>query len=85
MDDVTRSKTILKIDVIEQLKPEKEGMTLNEGYSYDVNGPLPQLADSIAKMAIQMDKDPDFGINGGDAFLMLIGQFYNSLKSEGGE
>jgi len=84
MNETIRSKTILKIDVLEQLEQHEEGFALNEGYEFEVDGALPQLADGIAKMAVEMDKNKDFGINGGDAFLMLITQFYNRLKSEEG-
>lgn len=83
MTEHTRTTTILKIEALENLEPTEDGMDLNEGYSYEVQGSLPQLADSLAKMAIEMDKDLDLGDNAGGAFVALITQYYEMLK--GGE
>ena len=82
MDPVTRTNTILNIKVVEKLIPEEEGVNLNEGYEYDVNGTIPQLADGIAKMAIEMDKQPDLGDKAGGAFLSLVEQYYLKLNSQ---
>ena len=82
MDPVTRTNTILNIKVVEKLIPEEEGVNLNEGYEYDVNGTIPQLADGIAKMAIEMDKQPDLGDKAGGAFLALVDQYYLKLNSQ---
>ena len=82
MDPVTRTNTILNIKVIEKLTPDDEGVNLNEGYEYDVNGTIPQLADGIAKMAIEMDKQPDLGDKAGGAFLALVEQYYLKLNSQ---
>ena len=82
MDPVTRTNTILNIKVVEKLIPEEDGVNLNEGYEYDVNGTIPQLADGIAKMAIEMDKQPDLGDKAGGAFLALIEQYYLKLNSQ---
>lgn len=82
MDPVTRTNTILNIKVVEKLIPEEEGVNLNEGYEYDVNGTIPQLADGIAKMAIEMDKQPDLGDKAGGAFLALVEQYYLKLNSQ---
>ena len=84
-DEVSiRVSTILKIEVLEQLTPSEDGVELNEGYQFEVNGPIPQLADGIAKMALEMDKEPTLGNKGGGAFLALITEYYNLLK-EGGK
>lgn len=79
-----RTATILKIDVLEQLTPVKEGMELNEGYQFELDGSIPQVADGIAKMAFEMDRDNDFGIKGGGAFIALIAEYYKKLV-EGGK
>jgi hypothetical protein len=79
--DQTRKKRILEIDTLETLIPKEEGMELNEGYVYQVEGSIPQLADAIAKLAIEMDKSPDLGEQGGGSFIALISQFYEKLKS----
>ena len=73
---------VLNIKVIEKLTPDDEGVNLNEGYEYDVNGTIPQLADGIAKMAIEMDKQPDLGDKAGGAFLALVEQYYLKLNSQ---
>ena len=80
MEPVDRTKTILTINVIEKLTAEEDGIDLNEGYEYEINGSLPQLADGIAKMLIEMDKQEDMGENAGGAFLNLIQQYY--LKAQ---
>lgn len=80
-----REVNILSINTIETLTPTEEGMELNEGYTFSVNGSLPQLADGIAKMAIEMDKDSELGTNFGGAFLALVKQYYDQLSLEGGE
>ena len=82
-EDRTRLKQICIIHSVETLTPTEEGIELNEGYSYEVDGSLPQLADSIAKLAIELDKEKEtFGDNGGNLFIKLIVEFYNNLKEE---
>lgn len=69
-----RTKTILVIRSLEQLNPTKKGLELNVGYEFDVDGPLPEVADGIAKMAKELDKmQPN---NAGAYFIELINQFY---------
>lgn len=69
-----RTKTILVVRSLEQLNPTKKGLELNVGYEFDVDGPLPEVADGIAKMAKELDKmQPD---NAGAYFIELIRQFY---------
>lgn len=80
VETVTRTKLILEVRAVENLDPTEEGMELNEGYQYEVNGSLPQLADGIAKMAIEMNKDSDLGENAGGVFLELITQYYRKLQ-----
>ena len=82
MEPVNRTSEILKISVLETLKPEEEGIELNEGYTYEVNGSIPQLADGLAKMAVEMDKQPDLGDKAGGAFLALVQQYYIKLNSQ---
>lgn len=78
-----RVATILKIEVLEKLESEKDGVELNEGYQFEVDGPIPQLADAIAKMAFEMDKEETLGNKGGGAFLALVAEYYKNL-TEGG-
>ena len=77
MEPINRTKTILNIKVVEKLIPDEDGLNLNEGYEYEVDGALPQLADGIAKMLIELDKDETLGDHAGGAFLTLIQQYYS--------
>lgn len=78
---VTRKLQILKITALEILDPSEAGVELNEGYEFEVNGAIPQLADGIAKMLFEMDRDIEsFGSDAGGAFLALIQQYYEMLK-----
>lgn len=80
---VERTNTILTIKAIEQLNPGEDGVELNEGYQFIVNGPIPQLADGLAKMIFEMNQQEDLGQGAGEGFLSLIVQYYERLK--GGE
>ena len=81
MDPISRTKTILEVKVIEKLTPEDDGVDLNEGYEYNLNGSIPQVADGLAKMFIEMDKQTDMGQDAGGAVLNLIQQYYLKLKA----
>ncbi len=85
--DLNVKKTsILTMEALVELNSEKDGMTVNEGYEYEVNGSIPQLADGIAKLAIEIDKQvEEFGENGGKLFLGLIMEYYAANKEQGGE
>lgn len=69
-----RTKTILVVKSLEVLEPKEEGMELNVGYEFEVDGPLPEVADGIAKMAKELDKMQ--GESAGAYFVELIRQFY---------
>lgn len=73
---------ILKIERKRDLSvtEDEQGMELNEGYEYTVNGAIPEIADGIAKLAIEMDKMTDLGERAGGYFLVLIGEYYNKNK-----
>lgn len=77
-----RTKNILVIKAREALDPTEEGVELNGGYEYDMNGAIPEIADGIAKMAIEMDGMKEFGENAGEYFLHLISEYYAWLKSK---
>lgn len=77
-----RNIEILTVTSIETLTAIEEGVELTEGYTYDVHGSIPQLADSIAKLAIEFDKE--FGDGAGSAFLALMHQYYETNKEKGG-
>ena len=56
---------------------------LNEGYDFEVDAPIAEIADGLAKMAIEMDKMTELGEEAGGAFIQLVAEFYKKLK--GGE
>lgn len=67
------------------VKPDDNSkVELNEGYEFETNAPIPEIADGLAKMAIEMDKMTELGENAGTMFLTLIAEFYKKLK-EGGD
>lgn len=82
LDEATRNKTILQIKAINAIDTQEDGVYLNEGYEFEVHGAIPQLADALAKMFIEMNKDPEFGDNGGDNFITLLTQYYQRAKGE---
>lgn len=82
---VDRNKLILQVEAKETLIPGNEGVFLNEGYSYELDGSIPQIADSIAKLAIQLDLDTTLGDNAGQMFINLIEQYYIKTTQEAKE
>lgn len=79
---MTRAKVILEIKALELLDEVDDGIELNEGYEFTVNGSIPQLADGVAKLALAMNEQVDMGENAGEAFLSLILEYYNYEKKE---
>lgn len=66
-----------KIEVTE----EADGVMINEGYDFKVNGAIPQLADAIAKLALELPKN-GLGENSDDGFIQYINLFYSQLKNQ---
>ena len=66
----------------EQAEDDDSKVELNEGYEFETDAPIPEIADGLAKMAIEMDKMEELGENGGLGFITLITEFYNKLKNE---
>lgn len=79
---MTRAKVILEVKALELLDEVDDGIELNEGYEFTVNGSIPQIADGIAKLALAMNEQVDMGKNAGEAFLSLILEYYNYEKKE---
>lgn len=73
------SKTILVIKTKPIFKATKKGAQLNDGYEFEVNGALPEIADGIAKFAFELEKN-GFGKNSGPYFVSLISDYFNRLK-----
>lgn len=82
IDGQIRDRQILRIVARRAIEPNNDGVSLNEGYDYEVDGALPQLADALAKMLLEMNKDKSFGENAGSMFLTLLTEYYNRLKEE---
>lgn len=78
--EAIRLRTLLVIHVQEKLSVDKKGLELNEGYQFEVDGALPELADGIAKMALELEKN-GFGERSGEYFLSLINEYYKRLKA----
>lgn len=66
-----------KIEVTEKA----DGVMINEGYDFKVNGAIPQLADAIAKLALELPKQ-GLGENSDDGFIHYINLFYSQLKNQ---
>lgn len=82
MEKTVREKQILVISSINTLQDDTEDknkVTLNEGYSFEVNSAIPELADAIAKLAKEMPGN-GFGENSDTAFISLIQEYFNKLK-----
>jgi len=74
-----RSKTILSIRTKPIMKKSKKGLTLNDGYEFDVDGALPEIADGIAKFAKELPKN-GFGEASDTYFITLIQEYFKKLK-----
>lgn len=82
-DNKLEAKTILVIKSRPKLSVDEEsddGLELNEGYEFEVNAALPELADAIAKFAIELPKN-DFGEGSDTFFLSMITEYYKKLIS----
>lgn len=77
-EDMLKSKTILVIKTKPVLKAENKGISLNDGYEFEVNGALPEIADGIAKFAKELEPN-GFGPNSGRYFVGLIQQYFDKL------
>lgn len=71
-------RLILSIKTRPLFKAEGKGLCLNEGYEFEVNGALPEIADGIAKLAKELPKQ-GFGKGTDSYFIQLINQYFNKL------
>lgn len=78
-----KGETILTIITKPKLEvtEEADGVMINEGYDFKVSGAIPQLADAIAKLAIELPKN-GFGKDSDDGFIHYINWFYSQLKNQ---
>ena len=74
------TKTLLVIKSRPKLSvaDDDSGMELNDGYEFEVNGALPEVADGIAKFAHELEVN-GFGENAGRYFIGLIAQYFDKL------
>ena len=82
-EDSLKAKTILTIRTRPKLTVSEadDGMELNDGYEFDVNGALPEIADGIAKMAAELEPN-GFGEKSGSYFVQLINEYYHKLTED---
>ena len=82
-DNQLKAKTLLVIKSRPKLSVAEDdsGMELNDGYEFDVNGAIPEIADGIAKFAKELPNN-GFGENSDRAFITLITEYFNKLQSK---
>lgn len=80
MNNEAKVKTLLVIKSKPVLSAKKKGVELNEGYDFEVDGAIPEIADAIAKFAVELPKN-GFGENSGSYFITLISEYYKRLSS----
>ena len=80
INNEAKVKTLLVIKSKPVLSAKKKGVELNEGYDFEVDGAIPEIADAIAKFAVELPKN-GFGENSGSYFITLIGEYYKRLSS----
>lgn len=80
-DNQLEAKTILVIKARPKLSVAKDdsGIELNDGYEFEVDGAVPEIADGIAKFAAELPKN-GFGETSDRYFIQLISEYFNKLK-----
>lgn len=74
-------KTILVIKTRPKLSINEndEGIELNDGYEFEVDGAVPEIADAIAKLAAELPNN-GFGETSDRYFITLIDKYFEKLK-----
>lgn len=82
-DNQLNAKTLLIIKSRPKLTVSEDdsGMELNDGYEFEVNGAIPEIADGIAKFAVVLEQN-DFGENSSTYFIKLINEYFNKLTTK---
>lgn len=80
-ENQAKGETILVITTRPILDTTEDGVNINDGFDFVVNGAIPQLADAIAKLALELPKN-GFGENSDNGFIMYITEFYHRLKEQ---
>lgn len=85
-DNQIKAETIFVVHRRPKLKVSDDdtGMELNDGYDYMINSPLPEIADAIAKFAIELPKQ-GMGEGSDKYFIQLLNEYFNRLSSTDGK
>ena len=76
-----KARTILVIKSRPLLAATEDGAELNEGYEFEVNAALPEIADGIVKLAMELENN-GFGEGSNKLFIQLINEFFNKLNEQ---
>lgn len=71
---------ILSIERKFSIEKTKKNVTMNDGYNYVLNAHPIEIADAIAKLAIELDKMESE--KSGELFICLITKYYNENKKK---
>lgn len=82
-DNQFTAKTLLVIKSRPKLSVAEDdsGMELNDGYEFEVDGAVPEIADAIAKFAKELPKN-GFGEKSDRYFITLISEYFSKLVEE---
>lgn len=76
--DENKTSNLLVIKTKNKLKATKKGVEINQGYEFEVDGAMPEIADAIAKFAKELPKN-GFGEHSDTYFITLIKQYFDKL------
>lgn len=81
MESSTRTRKLLEISSVEKLDPSEEGYELSEGYVFEVNGSLMNVAHGISVFISELDNQLESGA--GETFMTLLTEYYqNNINKE---
>lgn len=82
MNNEIKPKTLLVIKSRPKLSlsEDENGIELNDGYEFELNGAIPEVADAIAKFAAELPNN-GLGPDSGSYFITLISEYYKKLSS----
>lgn len=72
-------KTLLVIKSHPSLNTNKDGIEVNEGYDFETDGALPEVAHGVAMFAVELEKN-GYGKDSGAYFVYLIGEYFRKAK-----
>lgn len=82
MNNEIKPKTLLVIKSRPKLSvsEDENGIELNDGYEFELDGAIPEVADAIAKFATELPNN-GLGPDSGSYFITLISEYYKKLSS----